>query len=792
MLDQNERIMLTNFFKTTIRTLWKNKTYSFLNIFGLAIGIACAGLIFLWVEDEMNYDSSYAKKDLLYNIRENQTYDGSVRTFNSTPGPMAAAIKVEVPGIVNAGRLNRTQILFSVGEKSIYERGCYADSALFSIFSMEFVQGSIKNAFKDLNSIVISEKMAGHLFGNEKQVIGKTVKFDNKENYLITGVVKDVPANSTLQNDWYVPFEIYLKQRPNLLRWGNNSTNTYVEVVPGANIAAINKQLDDFLIKKDQKASARPFLFAMNDWRLRDRFESGKQVGGRIEYVRMFTIIAWIILLIACINFMNLSTARSEKRAKEVGVRKVMGAGKKILIFQFIGEALCMATLAVIAGLAIIAFSLPFFNTLVEKQLTIGLGNPLHLASLVALALLCGLVAGSYPALYLSSFNPAQVLKSLKQKAGSAALIRKGLVVTQFTVSIVMIISTVIIFQQIKHVKNRQLGYNKDNLISVDARGDIINKFPVIRQDLLRTGVIEETGLNSFNTMFIGNNSSGYDWQGKDKSKDILVSNRNITPGLIETLGLRFKEGKNFDGNQLIDTTHIVITEALAKMMGTGSAIGKKIYDGTHYFDVIGVVNDFVYGDMYGQSDPVIFFHYPQSAKYIYVRMKPNADPKQVLAKLEGVLKNHNPAYPFEYTFVDDQFNQQFKSEMLVSTLSRVFAILTIIISCLGLFGLAAYTAERRTKEIGIRKVLGASVSGITRLLSKDFLQLVFISTLIAYPLAWWAMNKWLQGYAYRINISWWVFIVAGIGAMVIALITISFQSVKAALMNPVKSLRTE
>jgi putative ABC transport system permease protein len=785
--------MLKNFFKTTLRTLWKNKTYSFLNIFGLAIGVACAGLIFLWVEDEMNYDAAYAKKELLYNIRENQTYDGNIRTFNSTPGLMAEAIKKEVPGIANTARLNRTQALFSVGEKAIYEKGCYADSSLFSMLSMQFVQGSQSNAFKNINCIVITEKMAGHFFGKDQNVVGKTIKFDNKQDYLITGVVKDVPLNSTLQHEWYIPFEVYYKLRYNILsRWGNNTTNTYVEVVPGANITAINKQLYDFIEKKQTGATARAFIFPMNDWRLRDRFENGKQVGGRIEYINMFSIIAWIILLIACINFMNLSTARSEKRAKEVGVRKVMGAEKKTLIGQFIFEALCMALLSVIVGVVIIALALPSFNTLVEKQMETGLMNPSHIMVLAGIALLCGLVAGSYPAFYLSSFNPIQVLKSLKQKSGSAAWIRKGLVVTQFTVSIVLIIGTIIIFQQIKHVKGRDLGYNKDNLISVDARGDMVKNFSVIRQELIKTGLIEEAGLNSYNTMNIGNNGSGYDWQGKDKSKDILVSNRNITPGLIQTLGLHFTEGKNFNTNDGIDTTNIIVTASLAKLMGSGSAIGKKIFDGTHSFEVIGVVNDFVYGDMYGQSDPVIFYNNPNAAKYLYVRTKPQADPKQALAKLETILKTNNPAYPFEYTFVDDQFNQQFKTEMLISTLSRVFAILTIIISCLGLFGLAAYTAERRTKEIGIRKVLGASVTGIARLLSKDFLQLVLISTLIAYPLAWWAMNKWLQGYAYRINISWWVFLAAGLGAMGIALITISFQSVKAALMNPVKSLRTE
>ncbi len=788
--------MLKNFFKITFRTLWKNKTYGFLNIFGLAIGIACAGLIFLWVENEKSYDNMYAKKDLIYNIRTNQVFDGPIRTFRSTPGPMAPVLKTEIPGIVHAARYNDAQTLFANGEKSFFEKGCYADPDLLEMLQLPFKEGNSKTALKDLNAVVISEKMADRLFGKEQNIVGKTLKVDNKDNYIVSGVIKDLPVNSTFQFDWISPFEVIEKDRPWLRTWKNNSTDTYIERNPNISEAAISKQLYGFLQKRFPEQTTRLITVSMNDWRLRNDFEDGKQKGGRIQYVNLFSIIAWIILLIACINFMNLATARSEKRAREVGVRKVMGARKQLLILQFIGEAVFMSLLAVVLGVLIILTVLPGFNILIEGHLTPGLDNPVHLAALFAIALLCGLVAGSYPALYLSSFQAVQVFKGLKIKDGAASYIRKGLVVLQFSISIIFIISTIIIYQQIQHIKSRDLGYNKNNLISIDARGDIIKNFTAIKQDLLNTGLIENAGLNSFNTLSIGNNSSSYNWKGKDESKSILISNRIVSPELIPTLGLTLKEGRHFNSDIISDSNNVIITESFARLMGKETALGKVIQrpteDAVLNFTVVGVVKDFIYGDMYGTSDPVIFYSQPSQARYLFIRNKPSAKTEQVLAAIETVLKKNNPAYPFQYTFVDDQFNNRFKSEMLIGKLSRSFSILAILISCLGLFGLSAYTAERRIKEIGIRKVLGASVAGITGLLSKDFIQLVLIASLVAFPVAWLAMNKWLQSYAYRIQISWWVFALAGISALVIALVTISFQSVKAALMNPVKNLRTE
>jgi len=785
--------MIRNYFKTAFRNLWKNKTYSFLNIFGLAVGITCAGFIFLWIEDEFNYDHHNEKRDQLFQVLENQAYEGKTYTFSATPGLLAHGMKEEIPGVKNTCRFTWDQYtLFSLGEKTIYERGYYADSSVFSMFTIQFVQGNKEQAFKQLHSIVISEKMAKKFFGDSKEITGKSLKIDNKEEYIVTGVIKDLPENSTIKFDWLAPFTIYRDRNEWLREWGNNGIQTFVELDPLSDPASVNKKLHGYIQSKDTSATAKPFLLSMNDWRLRSKFEDGKPAGGRIQYVRMFGIIAWVILLIACINFMNLATARSEKRAREVGVRKVLGAGKKILVAQFIGEALFMALLSLLLALAMLNLLLPGFNTLVQKQLSLGLTILSHIFSLLMIGLICGFVAGSYPALYLSSFNPINVLKGLRLKGGSATAVRKGLVVLQFTISIVLIISTIIIYRQIQHVKSRELGYNKNSLIQTGLRGNMQKNFTVIKQELLASGFVENAALSNLNMLYMGSSTGDFTWKGKDPNRKILITTDWVSPEFINTMGVQIKEGRDFYPDAKQDSLSVIINETLAKLIGNENVVGSFISPDSVNYTIVGVVKDFVFGDMYDKSDPLIFLCYPENFGYMYIRIKPQNAIENTVAKIESIIKKNNPGYPFNYIFVDDEFDRQFRSEVLIGKLSRVFALLAIIITCLGLFGLAAYTAERRTKEIGIRKVLGASVTGITGLLSKDFLQLVVISALIGFPLAWWAMHDWLQNYAYRVTISWWVFIAAAVIVVLIALLTISFQSIKAAIANPVKSLRTE
>ncbi|MBX2926070.1 MAG: ABC transporter permease [Chitinophagaceae bacterium] len=789
--------------KAISRNLRKNKGYSFLNIFGLAIGITCAGLIFLWAENELAYDNFHIKKDQLYFIRENHKYDTYTATFGSTPAPLAPAMQAEIPGIANTCRIggeNSTKLI-SIGDKSMYASGSYVDSSFFSMFTFPFTEGNAQSAFAQLYSMVITQSTAKKFFGTDKDVVGKTVRVDNKQDYIISGVIKDIPQNSSVTFEWVTPFKVWYNESESWAQyWGNNCLSTYVELKPGVYPASVNKLLYDFIQKRENQSTARPFLFALKDWRLRNEFDNGVQTGGgRIEYVRLFSVIAWIILLIACVNFMNLATARSEKRAREVGVRKVLGAGKGSLVFQFIGETMLMAFLSALLAVIIMILILPAFNLLVQKNLAIGLSQPLHMLSLCAITIICGLIAGSYPSLYLSSFNPVFVLKGLKIKTGSATFIRKGLVVFQFSISIILIVSTIVIYQQIQHVKNRNLGFNKNNLLQIDMNREMQKNYEVVRQDLLQSGVIEDLAMANYNTLYDGNNTSGFTWEGKTSDNQVLISMRYVSPGYMKTTGMKIVQGRDlvYTDSVLSRNMNVMITQSLEKLMGEEGAVGKTLRIGkdsnTTVVNVVGVVNDYMYGNMYGKPDPVMFICVkPEDASIVYARLKPGENVEASLKKIEAILKKDNPGYPFTYHFVDDQFKRMFNNEQLISKLSSVFAMLAIIISCLGLFGLAAYTAERRIKEIGIRKVLGASVTGIASLLSREFLQLVLVSCVVAFPVSWWMMHQWLQDYQYRIEINWWIFIVAGIAAIFIALITISFQSVKAALANPVKSLRTE
>ena len=785
--------MIHNYLKTTFRNLWKNKGFTFLNIFGLGIGIACASLIFLWVEDEINFNNYFSNKENLYKIKDSQTYDGTTFTFDATPGPLAAGIKTEIPGIKNTARSSwGQQSLFSLGDKDIYERGMYVDSSFLKMFQLQFVQGNASTAFEQLHSLVITEKMAHKFFGNDN-AIGKSLRVDNNTSSIVTGVIKDLPESVSFQFDWLAPFRIFENQNNWLQSWGNNGVLTYVELQPGADTKAINRKLYNYVQSKAEDAEAKMSIYPMSRWRLYDSWKDGKEVPGRIKYVNLFSLIAWIILLIACINFMNLSTARSEKRAREVGVRKVLGAGKSKLVGQFIGESVIMALISAVVAICATYVVLPAFNTLVEKQLSIHLFQPLHIAALLAIALICGLIAGSYPAFYLSSFNPVAVLKGNRLKTnGSAGFIRKGLVVVQFTISIILIISTIIIYQQINHAKNRSLGYDKENLIYLPLQGKLKEHFNAVKNDLVQTGVVKDAALSQSTILQLGSNTGDFQWQGKDPNKQVLITVESVSPEYTSTMGMKVEKGRNFYGDIKLDSGNIIINQTLAKIIGGKNIVGSLITNGDNKFTVAGVIDDFVYNNLYSPSSPLILFPDTAGTNFLTIRLKKTSNIAGDLAKVENVIKANNPGFPFDYKFVDDQFDQFFKTEMLIGKLASVFSILAIFISCLGLFGLAAYTAERRTKEIGIRKVLGASANGLAGLLSKEFLILVLISCLLAFPIAWWMMHNWLDSYEYRVSISWPIFLVAGLLAMLIALLTVSVQAIKAALANPIQSLRSE
>jgi len=786
--------MFKNYFKIAFRNLWKNKGYSALNIFGLAIGITCASLILLWVEDEVNFDESIADKELVYAVPTNQKYEGEWRTFfEATPGPLAAVLKTEIPEITKSARKRDKNSLLSVDEKSINSEGSYADKDLFDIFGLNFIAGNPKQAFKDKKSIVITQKVASILFGNIQEAIGKNVKVDKKTNFIVTGVVENFPENTSFPFSWLVPFENFTDGKEWTEGYGSNFTDTFVKLTAGAAVEKVNEKVKAVLPAKSGDQETEAILFSANDWHLRSNFKNGEISGGRIEYVRLFSFIALIILIIACINFMNLATARSEKRANEVGMRKALGSGKRQLIFQFITEAVFTALLSGIVSVFLLMILIPHFNALIDKNLSLALTKPLHFLPILFITLICGFLSGLYPAFYLSSFKPIDVLKGSKRQTGAASITRKSLVVIQFSASIIFIISTIIVYQQVQHVKNRDLGMEKENLIEVPAaNGNIIKNFKSIEQELQSSGLIQSAGLMNSQILSGGNNTSSVQWQGKPENEDILISFRTATPNLFKTTGMKIKEGKGFSASQAADSSSVLISESFAELMNTEQVVGKTINWQEQVFTINGVVKDFLYGDMYGNSDPVMFFNQAEGADYLYIKPIAKADMSKTLKEIEHVLKSQNPGFPFEYRFVDEAFNDRFKSEQLVENLSQIFALLAIIISCLGLFGLSAYTAEQRRKEIGVRKVLGSSILGIVRLLSKDFMKLVFLAILVSVPIAWYVMQNWLEDFAYRTEINWWVFVIAGLIAICIALVTVSFQAIKAAIANPVKSLRTE
>lgn len=787
--------MLKNFITLTFRNLWKTKGYSFLNIFGLAVGIAAASLIFLWVEDEINYND-FPNKDALYIVNSKQFFDGNVAVFSATQGPLAPAIESEIPGIQSAVRLDwGTKALFSVDEKRLYQQGRYVDPGFLNMFSVQFLSGDSNSALNDLNNIVLSETAAHKLFGSV-DVIGKIILFDNDQSYKVSGVVKDFPKNSSFAFDWLVPFENFEKKNEWLKTWNNNGIITLVQTEPHADIATINSQIKDFVQKKVNSDfyTSENFIYPMTRLKMYNNFDkSGNEQEGRIKYVRLFSFIAWVVLLIACINFMNLSTARSEKRAKEVSMRKVMGAGRGSLIRSFLGESFVYAILATLVAVILVWIFLKPFNTMVDKDLMMQLFSPLHLGFLLTIIFICGLVSGSYPAFYLSSFNPLSALKGVKRKGGSAGMIRRGLVILQFTAAIVLMISTVLIYQQIQHAKNRDIGFEKSQVITTSLKGDMYKHLEVIKSQLLATGVVDKVGLANSNVLNIGSNASGFDWEGKDPNASVLISMLTADADFIPSLGMELVDGRNFYTDLTKEQLSLIINETLAKLIQEdGLVAGKTIERNGQQYTITGVVKDFIFNDVYTAVEPLVIFPFEQNFGVLYLKTKASADLPQTLAKIEQVIKSQNPEYPFEYKFLDETFNDLFYSELLIQRLSQVFAILCIIISCLGLFGLAAYSAEIRAKEISIRKVLGASVKELVMMLNKEFLALVALSALIAFPISWWIMNSWIENFEYHIKIPWTLFVAIGLLAMFIALLTISSQALKAALTDPAKMLRDE
>ncbi len=790
--------MIKNYLLVALRNLKRNKVFSFINILGLALGMACSLLILLWVHDERSVDSFHASKDRLYNIYQRQYYDGKVEAGYYTPGVLAPELKKKIPGIEKAADYTgyTDKLTFQVGDKIIKEEGSYASEDFFSMFSYTLLQGKPATALTDPASFTISKKMAIQFFGSPEAAMGKTIRCENKTDFKVTGVFDDVPQNSTFKFEFVANWFYFLNENSWAKEWGNNGPATAILLRGDANPAAISQKVKKFLdgYNKEQNANFRQELDIQryDQIYLHGEFKNGKISGGRIEYVNLFSIIAVFIMLIACINFMNLTTARSVKRAKEIGIRKVAGAVRSVLMRQFIGEAILLAFISTVIALLLAGLMLPAFNNLTSKQIAFPFSNLLFWGEIMLLAIVTGFISGSYPALFLSSFNPVTVLKGTLKFNSGATFFRKGLVVFQFVLSIVLIIGTIIISKQVNYIQRKDLGYNRENLLYIHIEGDLREKYTLFKEQALTMPGIKAVTRMSETPTNLGSNTGGVDWDGKDPNSQPSFTQASVGYDFVKTLNIKIAAGRDFSKDFGTDSVGYLINESAARRIGYKDPVGKRLTFWGKKGMIIGAIKDFHFNSLRIPIDPLILrLRDKESWGNILVKTEAGKT-KEAIATVAQLCKTLNPKFPFSYQFADEEFNKEYKGESIIGTLSDYFAFLAIFISCLGLLGLAMFTAEQRTKEFGIRKVLGANVSGLFTLLSKEFLQLVFIALVIASPIAWWAMTKWLEDYHYHTDISWWVFVAAGLMAVIIALLTVSFQAIKAALANPIKSLRTE
>jgi putative ABC transport system permease protein len=796
--------MFRNYLKMAWRNTLHNKVYSGLNITGLAAGMAVALLIGLWVANQYSYDRFLPNYTQLYQVEMNLTSQhNGTSTQTSIALPLADVLKKEIPGIQyvaesdNIGRMNHGLL---VGDKKLYLEGGAAGSDFFKIFQYPFIKGNANSALKDLYSIVLTESTAKALFG-DADPMGRLIRFDNTQSMKVTGIINDIPKNATLQFNYLVPFA-YKEATEGWVhdgrtKWTYNSFSAYVALTPGASYAQIAPKIKDIVYKRSMEMrSLKPevFMYPLKDWHLYDDFKNGKAAGGFVEYVRLFSIIGLLVLAIACINFMNLSTARSEKRAREVGVRKAIGSARIDLVYQFLTESILITFISFLLSLLLVMLALPAFNTLTSANVHIPYSNIGFWSTMILFVLFTGLIAGSRPAFYLSSFSAVKVLKGAIQAGKWASVPRKVLVVVQFTCSIALIISTVIVYQQIQYVKNRPTGYSAQRLVMTDMNGDLYQHYEALRNDLLSSGLAESVVSSTSPATQVYSHFSLEKWPGKNAGDEsVNIGAIWVSNGYFKALGMSMAAGHDFSTDWKSDTLNVIVNEATIRRIGLKDPVNRMIsWNGSNQpVRIIGVVKDALMESPYKPVEPAIFGHSPNGFVITY-RLPKNADTHTTIEKIGKIFEKYNPTYPYQYKFVDDEYANKFNLEVLVGKLAGLFAGLAIFISCLGLFGLAAYVAEQRTKEIGIRKVLGASIAQVWLLLSRDFVVLVMISCVIASPLALYFLANWLKKYQYHVSIGPGVFIASGMAAIIITLFTISFQAIKAALANPVKSLRSE
>ncbi|WP_288426696.1 FtsX-like permease family protein [uncultured Spirosoma sp.] len=803
--------MLRNYLKIAWRNLIRHKGYSAINIGGLAVGMAVAMLIGLWIYDELSYNKSFQHYDRIARVMQHQTVNGHVLTQQMIPIPLDAELRTNYGDAFAhlAIAFWQEDRILSYGDKHVTRSGNYMGAEMPEILSLQMQRGS-RAGLSDVHSILLSASTAKALFGDANPM-EKIIDIDGRANLKVTGVYNDLPANSefhelTFIAPWnlFVATQPWVKQLRDKRRWDDNSFQLFAQLADNADMETVSTRIKNAKLNNlsadEKQFKAEIFLHPMRDWRLYSNWEEGVKQGGYSQYVRLFAIISVFVLLLACINFMNLSTARSEKRAKEVGIRKAVGSERRQLVNQFFSESFLVVALAFAGAVLLVLLLLPWFNTVADKQLTFPWTEVPFWLTCLGFITITGLLAGSYPAFYLSSFQPIKVLKgsgsALRLGSGRLATVpRKVLVVVQFTVSITLIIGTIIVYRQIQHTQDRPTGYDRTGLLTMKMTTPAFyGKYDLLRTELTSAGLIEEMAESSSPITGVFADEGAFSWPGQDPGVSGQFGTVWVTPEFGKTVGWHVKEGRDFSRKFSTDSSAILVNEAAVTFMGLKNPVGTLVHWGlkNKQYRVVGVVRNVLANSPYDPVTPVFYFMDYNNVNWITLKLNPNRSTSQAIAGIEATFKKHIPSAPFDYKFIDQEFGEKFASEERIGKLAGVFSTLAILISCLGLFGLASFTAEQRTKEIGVRKVLGASVLNLWGLLSKDFVTLVLIACFIASPIAWYYLNEWLSDYEYRTELSWWVFVVAGLGALLITLLTVSFQSIKAALMNPVKSLRSE
>jgi putative ABC transport system permease protein len=786
--------MVNNYFKTTWRSLLKDRQFALLNLVGLSVALTCVLLIYLWVADELSVDKFHANSNNLYEVMAHIKLPDGIHTQENTPYLLSRALAKEMPEVEDAVCLQQgfTQGTLSAGEKHIKTKRFFADNRFFNLFSYPLLEGNKNNVLKDKFSVVLSDKMAKKLFNTTENIVGKTIRWeDDHQPFIVSGIFKEPSSNSSMKFDALFTYEFFYQlDTANANNWSNSNPYTFLLLKKGTDAKRLENKLTGFLHAKYDESPLTLSLRKYSDRYLYDRYENGVQSGGRIRYVKLFSVIASFILLIACINFMNLSTAKAARRLKEAGIKKILGAERSSLIFQYITESMLMVFAALVIAILLALILMPEFNDITDKQLSFRFNNTFILA-LVSIGVLTGLLAGSYPAFYLSGFSPLIALKGKLTTVWGELWIRRGLVVFQYTLSVMFILAVMVIYKQMKLIETFDLGFTKDNIISFKNEKKVMDNFNAFMIDVKNTpGVLAASSINGDMYGNSSGNTEHANWDGNTAGTKIMMTDLDIDYGLIELLGMKMTAGRSFSRDFGSDSLSIILNESAVNAMGIKDPVGKSFAVWGGKYHIIGVAKDFHFESLYQKVKPC-FIRWNRAGDNILVKISGGKE-RAAIAKLNDVYKKYNPGMSFDYSFMDKDYEAMYISEERESILFRWFATLALIISCLGLFGLAAFSAQKRQKEMSIRKVVGASTTDIATLFSKDFFRLILMAILISFPFSWWAMNMWLDNFAYRISISASMFALTFLFIFFITLITISFQSIKAAITNPVKSLRNE